>query len=161
MISGASGLYAPFPAMNELRPEDRPGFWVFHSRLYPAIVRDAEVIETFSLMCLAVIGVLFGVSEPLGQDNRRTGRIAVTVGEHKRSQKTGGGVPAPQRGGAGDVSPHHVALDEISKIRSPTQYAQMQRLHVRLHGPEIFKLMQRLDIPLMLQLTRPFVHLLQ
>jgi hypothetical protein len=29
----------------------------------------------------------------------------------------------------------------------------VQRLHIRLHGPEIFKLMQHLHLPLVLQLT--------
>jgi hypothetical protein len=40
------------------------------------VVRDAEVIETLNLMCLAVIGVFLGVAELLGQDNTPTGMIA-------------------------------------------------------------------------------------
>jgi Family of unknown function (DUF5677) len=40
------------------------------------VVRDAEVIEMFNLMCLAVIGVFLGVGELLEQDNVSTGTMA-------------------------------------------------------------------------------------
>jgi hypothetical protein len=40
------------------------------------VVRDAEVVEMLNLMCLAVIGVFFGVGDLLGQDNTPTGKLA-------------------------------------------------------------------------------------
>jgi hypothetical protein len=49
------------------------------------VVRSAEVIEMLNLLCLAVIGVFFGVGDLLGQENTPTGTMAAeytTLTEH-------------------------------------------------------------------------------
>jgi hypothetical protein len=44
---------------------------------------------------------------------------------------------------------------------SRCRFQNIGRLHVRLHVPEVFELMQHLDIALVLELTRPFVYVSQ
>jgi Family of unknown function (DUF5677) len=57
------------------------------------VVRDAEVIETLNLMCLAVIGVLLGVGDLLEQDNTSTGTMAA---EYKMLTKLTGDAAGSQ-----------------------------------------------------------------
>jgi hypothetical protein len=45
------------------------------------VINDAEVIEMLNLMCLAVIGVFFGVAELLGQANAPISRMAAEYQE--------------------------------------------------------------------------------
>jgi hypothetical protein len=55
------------------------------------VVRDSEVIEMLNLMCLAVIGVFFGVGELVGQDDEPTGGMAaeyMALTEHTSASET-------------------------------------------------------------------------